>query len=136
MRVGSVVTDLGCCDRGWWWGDGPESRPVERTLICSVATHEPDSLVVSVRGNLNMRSAPELRHRLLELLDQPVKTMVLDVAALAFMDNSGAALLLTARKDAEDRGVMLQVMLGSARSSRALQLTESVGPVNGSSRPT
>jgi len=65
-----------------------------------------------------------------------VKTMVLDVAALAFMDNSGAALLLTARKDAEDRGVMLQVMLGSARSSRALQLTESVGPVNGSGRPT
>ncbi|HEY3725200.1 MAG TPA: STAS domain-containing protein [Acidimicrobiia bacterium] len=126
------MTDLGRCDRGWWWGDGPESLPVERTLICSVATQEPDSMVVSVRGNLDMRSAPELRHRLLELLDPPVKMMILDVAALAFMDNSGAALLLAARRDAEDRGVMLQVMLGSARSSRALELTQSVGPVNGS----
>ncbi len=131
----SVVTDLGRPDRRWWWEDGPDSLPVERTLTCSVATHEPDSMVVSVRGNLNMRSAPELRHRLLELFGQPVKVMVLDVDALAFMDNSGAALLLTARKDAEDRGVMLQVTLGSARSSRALELAESARPVNGAIRP-
>jgi anti-anti-sigma factor len=124
------VTERGCCGSDWWWVDGVGASARD-SVVCAVTEPEPDTLVVAARGNLDMGSAPELRHQLLDLLAAPVKTMVLDVAALAFMDNAGAALLYAARKDAEDRGVVLRVLLGSARTSRFAGLADTMSEASG-----
>jgi anti-sigma B factor antagonist len=120
-----LLTERGRCGSAWWWVDGVGAS-ARHSVVCSITAPEPDSLVVSVRGNLDMGSAPELRHQLLDLLSDPVKTLVLDVAALAFMDNAGTAFLYAARKDAQDRGVLLRVLLGSARTSRFAGLADTM----------
>lgn len=114
----------------WWWVDGVGAS-ARHSVVCSVTAPEPDTVMVAARGNLDMGSAPELRHELLDLLTEPVKTMVLDVAALAFMDNAGAAFLYAARRDAEDRGVLLRVLLGAARTSRFAGFADTMSESSG-----
>ncbi len=124
------MTERGRCGSGWWWVDGVGASARD-SVVSAVTSPEPDTLMVAARGNLDMGSAPELRHQLLDLLASPVKTMVLDVAALAFMDNAGTAFLYAARKDAEDRGVVLRVLLGSVRTSRFAGLADTMAESSG-----
>jgi anti-anti-sigma factor len=96
--------------------------------------------VLSVRGDLDMTTAPELRHQLLEILDSldaPIKTLTLNLAALAFMDSSGLALLYIAQRDARRQGLEFMLYSLPDQPRRLLELTEltSQFPVREDDRP-
>jgi anti-anti-sigma factor len=66
----------------------PEEFSIERR-------QEGDRLLVVVRGELDLATAPELERVLLEALDRGDRVL-LDVRDLGFMDSSGVRVLVTA----------------------------------------
>lgn len=60
--------------------------------------------VVHLRGELDLRSAPHLRRRLVEEATPRCTRLVLDLAALSFMDSSGLGVLVAAVRAMHSHG--------------------------------
>jgi anti-sigma B factor antagonist len=89
-----------------------------------VATASPASGAVqlTVRGELDIASAPELQTALERLLAGPHDVLVLDLAGLSFLDCAGMRPIRTARRTLEARGGRLLVRHPSPIVERALRL--------------
>lgn len=82
---------------------GMEHLQIERS-------DQPDGTVVlTVRGEADIESAPELRSALAEAASK-AQLIVLDLAGLEFIDSSGISVLIQAQSKAteEDRGLVLR----------------------------
>jgi anti-anti-sigma factor len=60
--------------------------------------------VFTVRGELDMSTAPELEEKLEGALAEPASRIVLDLCACEFIDSTGIALFLQVRRQLEDKG--------------------------------
>lgn len=80
-----------------------------RGLKISVTESEGDALVC-VRGRVSVDSSPELRNRLLAILDRkPPSKLTIDLAEVNYIDCSGIATLLEALGIAHTRNTILQL---------------------------
>ncbi|MCZ7440014.1 STAS domain-containing protein [Micromonospora sp. WMMC241] len=59
--------------------------------------------VVEVVGELDMSTTPQLRDRLLEVMQGGARVVVVDLAGVGFMDSSGLGALVLAYKDLRAR---------------------------------
>lgn len=85
---------------------------------------EPDgTLILSVLGDLDFGSAPELAERLAGAAS-PLWSLVLDLNALEFMDSSGLSVLLAATTRARERGCSVSLARPNAGLRRLLPLTD------------
>ena len=77
---------------------------------------------VVVRGEIDVATAPQLREALHELVQGGAKQIVLDCAALSFLDSSGIGWLVATRKRLGDDG---QLVIDSPPSHvrKVLELT-------------
>jgi anti-sigma B factor antagonist len=66
-------------------------------------------VVVSMRGELDLASAPDLRRELVSLLARPVEHLTLDLGGVSFLDSSGLGALYRTRQVADERGVPLRL---------------------------
>jgi len=57
-------------------------------------------VVVGLRGELDLSSAPDLRDRLLAILTEQTSTVILDLSDLTFMDSTGLNVLLSTNRRA------------------------------------
>jgi len=57
------------------------------------------SLVLALRGELDMATAPELAAALDPLLQQGPDEVIIDLSALSFLDSSGIAVLVTGQQE-------------------------------------
>lgn len=57
--------------------------------------------VVALRGEVDLRSSPELRQALLELLEQRVAHIVVDLTGVGYMDSSGVGTLVELKRKSE-----------------------------------
>jgi anti-anti-sigma factor len=71
---------------------------------------EPSVLVLTVSGELDIATAPELRTRLTTALEQGVTRLVVDLRSLSFLDSVALATLLQARTRIGDEGRMAVVV--------------------------
>jgi anti-sigma B factor antagonist len=85
--------------------------------------HQPDGpVLLRLRGELDVRGAPALRARLLDLM--PVRApLVLELRGLAFMDSSGLAALLELRSRARALGWEVQIRGARGRVRELLERT-------------
>lgn len=79
--------------------------------------------VVTLRGELDLASSPELLRRLHLLLDRPVTSLTLDLADLTFIDSSGLGTLCHALQEAEDQGITLTLDRVPDHARRVLEIT-------------
>jgi anti-anti-sigma factor len=79
--------------------------------------------IVTLRGELDLASSPELLRQLQLLLNQPITTLTLDLADLSFIDSSGLGTLCRVRQDAEDRGIALDLHRVPDHARRVLEIT-------------
>ena len=89
----------------------------------SIDTHRSDGVVrVVVRGELDLSTAPELDAALVapEIAGTPVR---LDLSEMGFMDSSGLAVLIGARRRAQEEGLDLTVSGPNEHVRRLLDLT-------------
>ena len=60
--------------------------------------------VVTVRGEIDVATSPDLKHELDDLLAQDAKFITLDLSRLVFMDSSGLGVLVSAHKRLKEIG--------------------------------
>jgi len=79
--------------------------------------------VVIVRGEVDLATAPELEVSVRHALEDAPDGVVLDLAALSFIDSSGLRALVALSKDAKSRGASLALENLPRHAQRVLELT-------------
>lgn len=101
------------------------STPNLLTVQTSVPLPAADAsvIVVELAGELDVYSAPQLRDVLAEAAARSAPLIVVDLAALEFMDSSGLGVLVAGWKRARAQGGRLSVAAPSARVARIFRTT-------------
>jgi anti-sigma B factor antagonist len=79
--------------------------------------------VVSVYGELDVASAPELRERLIELVTGGAHLLILDLEGLDFLDSTGLGAIISALKRARTNGGDLRLVCTQSRIRRLFEIT-------------
>ena len=82
-----------------------------------------ESWVVTVVGDVDLHSAPELRDRLASLGDTGAKHIVVDLSECKFLDSMGLGVLLGAKKRMARDGRELHVVVSSPDVRRIFEIT-------------
>jgi len=93
-------------------------------LTISVTRIEEGGVLVSLGGRLTIDSSPELRNQLLAVLyGETLKSLVIDLSDVPYMDLSGVATLLETLRIARSRKTGLQLRGLHDRPSYLLEVT-------------
>ena len=93
-------------------------------LTISITRMEEGGVLVSLGGRLTIDSSPELRNQLLAVLyGETLKSLVIDLSDVPYMDLSGVATLLETLRIARSRKTSLQLRGLHDRPSYLLEVT-------------
>jgi anti-sigma B factor antagonist len=79
--------------------------------------------VLTVAGELDLRTSPELEERLARAFDAGAELVILDLRGVEFMDSTGLRVLLTAHQRAHESGRRFALVRGADQVERVLTLT-------------
>ncbi|GHF60776.1 anti-anti-sigma factor [Amycolatopsis bartoniae] len=98
--------------------------PVPHPGSLSLSTHwpEPDVVVLSVAGDLDMLTSPQLSESLQKLLERSPRRIVVDLTKVDFLGSAGLAALVTAHERVESRE-SLRIVASARETQRAFQMT-------------
>lgn len=109
--------------------ENPESagarRPAETDdqITLTVRTSGADAVVITVGGEVDMLTSPQLRAAVLVQLDgSGVELVVLDLDGVTFLGTSGLAVLIEVREAAHTAGVELRLVCTARRVLRPLTI--------------
>lgn len=85
--------------------------------------HHDEVATLSLRGELDLHAADQVRAVAAGLLDEGVRRIEIDAGELAFVDSSGFQALLDVRHDAAERNVEVAVVAASERLRWVAQVT-------------
>jgi anti-sigma B factor antagonist len=85
--------------------------------------HEKDRAVLSLRGELDLASAPLLQGEIEGSEVAAAAIVVLDLQELEFIDSTGLRVLLGARERTHERGQEFAITPGSKQVQRLLSIT-------------
>jgi anti-sigma B factor antagonist len=97
----------------------PTGRPEMALLDISI---QPGP-VVTISGEIDILSAPQLRERLLSVIGRHGPQLALDLSGVTFIDCTGINALLSVRRRAELEGGSLRVLRASPCVRRVITLT-------------
>jgi anti-sigma B factor antagonist len=80
-------------------------------------------VIVEVRGEVDVHSAPQLRDRLTKVIDGGNKSVVVDLTRLAFIDSTGLGALVAALNHAKGTDAALRVVCSSERLLKLFRIT-------------
>jgi anti-sigma B factor antagonist len=83
----------------------------------------PESYVVSIEGELDLHTAPELEQAFDTMLTRGGRNVVVDLAALEFIDSAALATLLRAQPRFRSRGGRFLLVTEDRRILRTLEIT-------------
>jgi anti-anti-sigma factor len=95
---------------------------VERSFQLEVR-REQRAAVISVSGELDLASAPELEQELQRAAADSAELVILDLRELQFIDSTGLGLLIKAHRQAESMGRKFAIVRGQSQVQRLLGLT-------------
>jgi anti-sigma B factor antagonist len=75
-------------------------------------------VVLTLVGELDLASAPELERRLQEILAESPRRLLLDLDELTFVDSAGVSVLIRAKKEAEANGCRVVLRRATAQLRR------------------
>lgn len=87
------------------------------------ARHDKDRVVLALRGELDLASAPLLQSEIQSSGIETATTVVLDLQELKFIDSTGLRVLLAAHEASRERGQEFAVTRGSPQVQRLLSIT-------------
>ena len=82
---------------------------------------ENEWLRLTLRGELDLATAPELEARLGELQAEG-RSVLMDLSQLGFMDSTGVSVLISAKRDADANGWLISVRHPNGQVRRLLEL--------------
>ncbi|MGH3628080.1 MAG: STAS domain-containing protein [Sciscionella sp.] len=92
-------------------------------LQVALSTRARDAVIVQVRGEVDVYTAPLLRDRVEEAFDSGSPRVIIDLTAVGFLDSHGLSALVCAHKQAAARDVELRVVATTAGVIDPLGLT-------------
>ena len=93
-------------------------------LECEIGNAGPgEALVVSVRGEVDLSTAPDLESCVRGSLDGAGTSVVLDLAGLSFIDSSGLRVLVSLSNDARSNGASLVLRNVPRQAQRVMDIT-------------
>jgi anti-sigma B factor antagonist len=81
-----------------------------------------EGVVLTLSGELDLASAPELEQRLQEILAESPRRLLLDLNQLTFVDSAGVSVLIRAKKDAEASGCRVVLRRATAQLHRVFSV--------------
>jgi anti-anti-sigma factor len=102
---------------------GATDAPVPGQLEIE-STSRADTITLSLRGELDLTSAPVFERELLAAESTKPRRVVIDLSRLEFMDSTGLRALLLAREHAQSEGHDLALRRGARQVQRVLELTK------------
>jgi anti-sigma B factor antagonist len=116
--VGQRPQDAGCSI-----GPGTEERYVEDVFGISEETRDGHS-ILSVVGELDVATAPELRTHLEETVDRvSAGTVVVDLVKVTFIDSTALGVLISALKRSQSEGGELRLVIAEPRILKIFEIT-------------
>jgi anti-sigma B factor antagonist len=82
-----------------------------------------DVPVVAVSGEVDVYSAPALKESLSELLHSGVRTLIVDLSSVAFLDSTGLGALVEARAATSEAGGSLPLVCSHERILKLFTIT-------------
>ena len=82
-----------------------------------------DRLVISLRGELDLATAPALASQLDEAGSDGFQELVVDLSGLDFMDSTGLSVLLAAQRAADSKRHGFSLRRGPAQVQRVFEVT-------------
>jgi anti-sigma B factor antagonist len=100
----------------------PEAEEVVVDLSVSESAIE-SWIVLEVKGEVDVHSAPELLKRVSKVLDSGNKSVVIDLNGLAFIDSTGLGALVAARNQSTEADATLRLVCNSERILKLFRIT-------------
>ena len=91
--------------------------------LLSLHVSSAPGVVVTADGEIDSTSAPELRQRLTEILDDDVTEFTVDLRQVSFLDSAGLCVLAGAHRRAVEQGARMRLLASSRAVIRPLQIT-------------
>lgn len=82
-----------------------------------------DAAILTVSGELDLRTSPELEERLNGAFGAGIELVILDLRQIDFMDSTGLRVLLAAHQRAHETGRRFALVRGADQVERVLTLT-------------
>jgi anti-anti-sigma factor len=83
----------------------------------------PTRAVIAACGRMNAMTAPAMKSRIKELIDQGRTEIVCDLREVSFVDSSGLSALVSGLKATRERGGFLKVAGANEQVARIFKLT-------------
>lgn len=83
-----------------------------------------DATVLTVTGELDLAGAPAFRQRIVELVSQGVRRLVVDFGALDYLDSAGLGMVVAALKRVRTHGGVLVIACDEPRILKPFELTD------------
>ncbi|HEX5224312.1 MAG TPA: STAS domain-containing protein [Solirubrobacteraceae bacterium] len=102
----------------------PQSPTLVNPAQLTIGRREQEGgVILTVRGEVDIASAPWLDRELRHAEESSPNRIVLDLADLDFIDSSGVCLLMDARRRADSDGRLLALIGVPAHARRLFQIT-------------
>ena len=92
-------------------------------LALEVRAISPTRAVIAARGRLNAMTAPAMKTRIRELIDEGRTEIVCDLSEVSFLDSSGLSALVSGLKATRERGGFLKLAGANEQVARIFKLT-------------
>lgn len=86
-------------------------------------TVEGETPVLSVRGEIDVQTAPELRERLVQVSQNGHKTVVVDLSEVTFLDSTALGVLVSGLKRFRSDGGDLRLVVTGRGVAKVLEIT-------------
>ena len=99
------------------------AAPVPDLVSIDVTGSSSTGLLLTVTGEVDSSTAPQLREVLDTAFADGVPTLTIDLDAVTFLDSAGLCVLAGAHRRAAEAGIALRVLASSRAVVRPLQIT-------------
>ncbi|WP_173434275.1 STAS domain-containing protein [Allosalinactinospora lopnorensis] len=82
-----------------------------------------DYAVVTVRGEIDLYTAPQLRSGFVDALEDGARRLIVDMSRVDFCDSTGMSVLLSAMKRSREKGGDLELVAPKSAVMKVLEVT-------------
>lgn len=91
--------------------------------IAQATLHDADWAVLSVAGEVDLATVPELERAIKDVLDEGTANLVIDLSDTSFMDSTGLRVLIMADREFKDGERSLAILVKPGPVSRLLDVS-------------
>lgn len=88
------------------------------------ADREPDATIVRLKGEVDLRTSPQLRGAFLDLLDEKPARIILDLTGVSYIDSSGVGTIVELKRRAAKTGSTIVLVGLQPRVQSLFEITK------------